>query len=401
MGACPKAIAIAFVVFAIGQSASANEALRVAQTEPNQRAAPRAQAAESFAWNEDKEKANANTVSIIASGAASTYTKLAEDIFNVLDDPNGNEIRILPVIGRGGQHNVFDILNLRGIDMGFTDSSILDYYRKLDPKKYAGIEKRVQYIAKIANSEVHIVARNQFSSVTDLRNQKVNFYQKGSTSALIAADIFDTMDIPVSPVYLNQDDANKALRNGEIAASVRMSSIGTNIKKSDGLHPLPVDSSVPNFDKLRLKYLPGQIKKDHYPDLLQDDASIPTIANSIVLAVYAWPENTERYRRIANFVNRFFNNIDKLMLEPRDPKWRSINLAAQVPGWIRFKAAQEWIDANATKLSTIGSVRPAFEKFVQEYSKVQGSQPMSPEQSQALVSEFLDWWEKKRSSRNP
>ena len=28
------------------------------------------------------------------------------------------------------------------------------------------------------------------------------------------------------------------------------------------------------------------------------------------------------------------------------PKWKEVNLAANVPGWIRFQAAQEWLDRN-------------------------------------------------------
>jgi TRAP-type uncharacterized transport system substrate-binding protein len=88
---------------------------------------------------EDKDKANLNTVSIIASGTSSLYTRFAEEIFQVLDDPKGNELRILPVLGRGGVHNMFDILNLRGVDMGVMDDTMLEVYKKTDPVKYANI----------------------------------------------------------------------------------------------------------------------------------------------------------------------------------------------------------------------------------------------------------------------
>jgi hypothetical protein len=33
-----------------------------------------------------------------------------------------------------------------------------------------------------------------------------------------------------------------------------------------------------------------------------------------------------------------------------DPKWKDVNLNARVPGLPRFKAAQQWIDANSPKV---------------------------------------------------
>ena len=90
----------------------------------------------------DKEKANQNTVTILASSTSSIYTNFVEDIFKVLDDRSKNDLRVLPVLSRGAVHNVFDILNLQGIDMGLTESIMIDHYKKLDPVKYANIEQR-------------------------------------------------------------------------------------------------------------------------------------------------------------------------------------------------------------------------------------------------------------------
>jgi hypothetical protein len=42
-----------------------------------------------------------------------------------------------------------------------------------------------------------------------------------------------------------------------------------------------------------------------------------------------------------------FSRIDRLQAPGFDPKWKSINLAATVPGLDRFAAAQEWLDRQA------------------------------------------------------
>ena len=351
----------------------------------------------------DKEKANQNTVTILASSTSSIYTNFVEDIFKVLDDRSKNDLRVLPVLSRGAVHNVFDILNLQGIDMGLTESIMIDHYKKLDPAKYANIEQRIQYITKLANTEFHIIAKRDIVDLRDLRGKKVDFYVKESGTALVGQDLFAILNIPIEPVFSFGDEAlQQQLRNGEIAASARASTAPgpflKDYKEEDNLHLLPIDSSLPGYDKLRNKYVPAILTHEQYPNLIPPGQSVPTIANATILAVYAWPENTDRYRKVANFVNRFFSSIDKFMLDPRHPRWRDVNLAAEVPGWTRFKAAQQWLDNNNPTLKTASSIRPAFEKFVQEHASKNQKGRLNPEQTEALVTEFMKWWEKQNVS---
>jgi len=51
--------------------------------------------------------------------------------------------------------------------------------------------------------------------------------------------------------------------------------------------------------------------------------------------------------RGARFVDYLFSRIDRLQAPGFNPKWKSINLAATVPGLDRFAAAQEWLDRQA------------------------------------------------------
>jgi TRAP-type uncharacterized transport system substrate-binding protein len=353
----------------------------------------------------DKEKANQNTVTILASSTSSIYTNFVEDIFKVLDDRSKNDLRVLPVLSRGAVHNVFDILNLQGIDMGLTESIMIDHYKKLDPIKYANIEQRLQYITKLANTEFHIIAKRDITDLRDLRGKKVDFYVKESGTALVGQDLFNILGIAVEAVFsFGDEDLQRQLRNGEIAASARASTAPGPFlkayKEEDNLHLLPIDSSLPGYDNLRNKYVPAILTHEQYPNLIPAGQSVPTIANATILAVYAWPENTDRYRKVANFVNRFFGSIDKFMLEPRHPRWREINLAAEVPGWTRFKAAQQWLDNNNSALKDVSSIRPAFEKFVQDHASKNQKAQLNPEQTEALVSEFMKWWEKQNMA-NP
>ena len=73
------------------------------------------------------ERLNTNTISIISGNPNATYLTIAYDLSAVLDD--GDDFRILPVIGKGGGQNIRDVRFLKGVDLGITQSIILNEYR--------------------------------------------------------------------------------------------------------------------------------------------------------------------------------------------------------------------------------------------------------------------------------
>ncbi len=67
------------------------------------------------AW-EFSERINRGTISVISGGINGTYVRIAADLSAVLD--NGEDLRILPIMGKGSVQNIDDILYLKGIDVG-------------------------------------------------------------------------------------------------------------------------------------------------------------------------------------------------------------------------------------------------------------------------------------------
>ena len=356
-------------------------------------------------YEDEKKSANTNTVSIVASSASSTYTRLVQDIQNVLDDNTGsNALRVLPILGKGGGQNLHDILFLRGIDMGTTDVAYLQYYKQLDPVLYANIEQRVQYICKILDSEFHLLAAKDIKSYADLRGKKVSFWKNLSITSLAAETIFRTLGIEVEPVYLDNDAALEAMRAGKISAVARMSGAPHDdydkVNPEDGFHLLPLDenSSTPEaYGKLLSTYLPARLTNTQYPRFIQEGQSVPTVASGIVLAVYNWPVGSERYVKLANFVQQFFDSIDKFHNPARHPKWAEVNLAAEVPGWVRFKPAQDWLDANVKTKAVPAGIDVAFQRFIDDYAE-KSARTISKPEREVLFGEFKKWWISQKSA---
>jgi uncharacterized protein len=371
-------------------------------------ASPSARNASPSARNEEKKReANDIAVSIVVSGLTCTCARFAEDIRNVVNDLRPGGLRVLPVLGVGGLQNLNDVLFLRGMDMGVVDVDHLAVMKRKDPALYANIENRVQYIAKLYNSEFHVVARNEIKSYNDLRGKKVNFNLKDSGSDVTADNVFNMLGLDVERSYFDNDDAIKKLLAGEIAAMIVLTGAPqtalAKLRQQDGVHFLSLDvESVPEQTAMKVfrEYLPAVLTHELYPNLIPPGQSVPTIANRSLLAVYAWPEDTERYRRVAKFVQKFFDSIDKFHDGSRHPKWKEINLAAEAPGWTRFKAAQDWLAANRTAVASgadssseqIDGMRLAFEKYLVANSKTLRGRALSAKEREALFGQFLQIW---------
>jgi TRAP-type uncharacterized transport system substrate-binding protein len=168
--------------------------------------------------------------------------------------------------------------------------------------------------------------------------------------------IFERLGISVETTSFPQPVALEKLRRGEISALVCVVSKPDrwfkNIKSEENLHFLSIPAN-----KLLERYTPASLQPDDYPDLIDPDQPVPTVAVGNVLAVYNWPAGTERYRKVAGFVRVFFDRLHDLQSPPYHPKWREINVAVPVPGWTRFAAAQEWI--RKAGLDTDGPTRNA------------------------------------------
>jgi uncharacterized protein len=369
-----------------------------------------------LSYDEKKRQANDIAVTVVVSGISCTCARFTEDIKNVVNDLGPEGIRVLPVLGVGGLQNVNDVLFLKNIDMGVVDEDNLRLLKKKDPALYANIEQRVQYITKLYNSEFQVLARNDIKSYDDLRGKKVNFNLKDSQTEVTADTIFNTLNIQTQRSYYDNDEAMKRLLSGEISAMIILTGAPqvtmSKIKKEDGVHFLPLDQeSLPNHDMKDLfaSYLPADLTHDLYPNLIPEGTTVPTIANRALLVAYTWPENSPRYKRIAKFVDAFFSKIDQFNNSSRHPKWREVNLSAEMPGWVRYKPAADWLAAHKNQAVSVNSggtldqsspeLRLAFEKFMQKYASSSGQKTLTTEEREALFAKFMKFLASSRAEQ--
>ncbi len=247
------------------------------------------------------ERLNSNTIAIVSGNLNATYLSIAYDLSAVLDD--GDEFRVLPVVGKGGGQNIKDVRFLKGVDLGITQSVLLTGYRKSN--EIGPIDDKIVYLAKLFNEEMHLIVRegSGITSIDQLDGKKVNFSDIGSGTQLSSRTIFEK------------------LKSGEIAATILIAgkpaaSMGR-LAATEGFRILPVPYRKP----LQADFLPATLTSADYPRLIEQDKPVESVAVSAVLIAYNWPKGTDRYRRIQKFVDHFFPRLADFQKAPRLPKW--------------------------------------------------------------------------------
>jgi len=334
----------------------------------------------------DRDAVNAGTVTIITAPAGGAKSVFAADMARVLDEKD--KLRILPVLGKGPVQNVIDVLYLKSIDMGLVATDVPEFYKI---QYGSNITDRLRYIMKLYNDEIHIIAPTEIKTVFDLEGKRIEAPK--DVGLYSAKAIFSRLKINVTydSTHLNDDTgALQEVIDGKadawIVGTAKVMPIARNLKNENRrLHLV----SIPYDQRLQDLYLPSEFTSDDYPNLLAPGEKIDTVAAGILLVAFNWQENTERYQRVARFVDALFSRIDEFSKPPRHPKWKEASVSAVVPGWQRFKAAQDWIDRwRAQHVDAVDQTSlAAFKDFMARQGRVN----LSPQELENLYAQFLDW----------
>jgi TRAP-type uncharacterized transport system substrate-binding protein len=280
-----------------------------------------------------------------------------------------SHLRLLPIAGAGALQNAKDVMFARGIDFGIVQTDVLDQIKRNPP--FPGVEKYLQYVTKLYDQELHVLAGPDIQSIDDLRGKKVNFGLHDSGTYTTATAVFKAFEIEPDVTNLPHPLALDKLRRGEISALVyvatKPSRLFQDIRPDENLHFLPITSD------LLSNYTTTTINSNDYPELVSKDAPVKTVAVGTVLLAYNWPSKSEHYQRVNRFVEAFLSHLNEI--KARRPKWQDFDISSSVSGWTRFPAAEQW-------LKKAGLIPEPDKATAQEQV------PLDPKEREALFREF-------------
>ena len=334
-----------------------------------------------FGSAQTKQALNQNTVTLITGTIGGTYVQFGADLASVLDD--GNKLRVLPIVGRGSVQSVADILFLQGVDIGIVRADTLDY---LERKGFAkDIKKQFTYVTKLYNEEMQIIAPKSINSLRDLEGKTVSVDLPNGSTFVTVLTVADRLGMKANWVYIEQRIAMEKLKTGEVDAVIVVGGKPyksvSNFGNDGRFHLVKVDYEKP----LQGDYLPATLTSKDYPNLIAEGEKVDTIAVPALLAAYNWAPNTDRYRKLAVFVDYFFTKFPQFQNPPFHPKWKEVSLAAPLAGWTRLPAAQQWLDTHGIEPVSRGR----FDDFLKQ-SSAAGKLPADTDK-ETLFKQFKAW----------
>ena len=334
-----------------------------------------------FGSAQTKQALNQNTVTLITGTIGGTYVQFGADLASVLDD--GNKLRVLPIVGRGSVQSVADILFLQGVDIGIVRADTLDY---LERKGFAkDIKKQFTYVTKLYNEEMQVIAPKSINSLRDLEGKTVSVDLPNGSTFVTVLTVADRLGMKANWVYIEQRIAMEKLKTGEVDAVIVVGGKPyksvSNFGNDGRFHLVKVDYEKP----LQGDYLPATLTAKDYPNLIAEGEKVDTIAVPALLAAYNWAPNTDRYRKLAVFVDYFFTKFPQFQNPPFHPKWKEVSLAAPLAGWTRLPAAQQWLDTHGIEPVSRGR----FDDFLKQ-SSAAGKLPADTDK-ETLFKQFKAW----------
>jgi TRAP-type uncharacterized transport system substrate-binding protein len=386
-------LSVAVLAATMARMAPAQE-VQLAQTNKQAKAK---QPAPASTEQKRKEAINSWTVGLAAGRTEGAPLQFAAELARVVDD--GDNMRVLPIVTRGIFDNVFDLLYLRGVDAAIVYGDVLDHFK--ENAEIAGIAKRINYLMNLFPSELHVFVGPEINSLKDLEGKPVNFNTVGTAAAYSGPIIFRQLGVKVDAQFIPHNVAMEAMRKGEsrFAATVWVSSkpLAPFLKGKfpPGYKFLPVEYN----DKLEY-YFPAYLESKDYPALIPEGQRVETIAVPAVLAVYDWPDNTDRYNRVSRLVDYIIDRFPRLQTQAGyHPKWKDVNLAGTVPGWQRFGPMEAKLKQITSAAREPPASVPARQKIDHSLARAQAARaaPNDPREQERLFQQFIEWTKQRQN----
>src|SRR5215813_14673501 len=211
-----------------------------------------------------RREINGNTIGVLGGIMNGTFMRFVDDMAKVIDD--GDNLRILPIVGKGGAQNLRDLLYLKGVDLAIISAQSLNEFKS--QPGFGNLAERICYVTLLHPEELHIIS-DKVRSIHDLSGKVVGF--DGTGSKLAAESLFVPFGIkPSQMVALNLIDAADKMKKGEVDAVVRIG--GKPISGADKMQAMN-----PNLKLLEIRYsdalvanfLPTSFRSEEHTSELQ------------------------------------------------------------------------------------------------------------------------------------
>ncbi len=269
---------------------------------------------------------NFNSISIMVGEAE--WLNLVQGLAGRLD--HQQELRLLPMLGRGSVQALNDLTQLRAVDMALVNSDVMIYAQMQG--LLADQFKPYAYVAALQKLPIVLVARKQITNLTGLAGRKIATGPAQSGSFATGELVLGNLGIPFARVAESGVAALNSLEEGRADAALVLGTIGLKSLDARKFHVL----TLPVPKDLQSHYSPILLSRDDLGDLDQGQGAVESFSVTLTLAVQNWPSGHVNSLRLKHFADVLWS-VDDLTI--------GANLTADVPGWRRHESALQALAA--------------------------------------------------------
>ena len=296
-------------------------------------------AADELPTRAEARQVNDDTVGIVFH-YEDNYRRLAADMAERFDETHG--VRVVPIIGLNHVQTIYDMLYMRGVDLGIVHSDVFEYMARIEG--YDRVYQRINSLAEIATERVAVIAGEGYRTFEDLAGEKVNFGAPGKGGDITGSILFDAVGVEVERTRLDKLEALEQVKSGEIAAMVYLVKEPTEpfsvLSPADGVRLI----GLPQDEELLAHYRKARLTSEDFPELIKGEGAVPSLQLSVIVAAYNWPASeVSRYEKAKRFATALVDGIDELKAGDEE-LWKDASIESVIPGVERLGMVDEVID---------------------------------------------------------
>jgi TRAP transporter TAXI family solute receptor len=287
------------------------------------------------------------SLGMVTGSPTGTYYRFGHDIKEAIIADN---VEIDIKQSKGSITNIKRIGSNENAAFGIVQSDVLGFLSRSTKPESRKLAENLRMVFPFYQEEVHIIANKNIKNFKDLDKRSVAVGPTGSGSWLTAMNMFSITKIRPSKLRrLSPEEGMKSVLTGEADAMIfvagkpvtlfqTLDELANNPKYTEivkRVHFLPIED-----EKILSEYNPSTITSNDYSIVTED---VPTVAVTAVLVSYDFSNADSNYARarcndIKQFSAALNNQIASLKVKGH-PKWKEVNLDAEVGIWMRDKCS--------------------------------------------------------------
>ncbi len=283
-------------------------------------------------------KINQNTLGLLA--ADPQWLTQAVTIAAAVQHDQG--LRVLPISGAGTMQAVTDLAFLDSVDAALLPLDTLTYAQAqglLD-----GLDGKITYLARLQPVRWALVTTRSVENLTGLAGKRIATGPTGSMGFVAGELLFNAYEIPFARVPRQNGDALAVLTQGAADAALVDASV-LRAARLDGKRYKVLPLTLPS--PLASTYAPVMLTSGDVPSLIAANADVETVAAPLAVMVFSRAKGGASDKlndeRLKTFATALFRNAAELKI--------NTNIAAEIPGWTRHRAAQAALSQLAAEAS--------------------------------------------------